>query len=161
MQGGFIWDWVDQSLARFDERGRRFWAYGHDYHPDLPTDGNFLNNGLVDPDREPHPHLHEVKKVYQYVRVTPAGLSTGRVEIENLYDFVDLGFLEVTWEAGEGPMRITRSGTLEGAAWAPGDDLVPQVLREPEDNKPIFESVLRDRGRTHPDYNLLFESTKC
>lgn len=54
LQGGFIWDWVDQSLAYVDDGGRRYWAYGHDYHPDLPTDGNFLNNGLVDPDRRPH-----------------------------------------------------------------------------------------------------------
>ena len=65
LQGGFIWDWVDQSLEYKDENGQPFLAYGHDYHPDLPTDGNFLNNGLVDPHRNPHPHLLEVKKVYQ------------------------------------------------------------------------------------------------
>jgi len=67
LQGGFIWDWVDQSLEYKDENGKPFLAYGHDYHPDLPTDGNFLNNGLVDPYRNPHPHLFEVKKVYQPV----------------------------------------------------------------------------------------------
>lgn len=65
LQGGFIWDWVDQSLEYKDENGKAYLAYGHDYHPDLPTDGNFLNNGLVDPYRNPHPHLFEVKKVYQ------------------------------------------------------------------------------------------------
>ncbi len=65
LQGGFIWDWVDQSLEYHDEHGNPYLAYGHDYHPDLPTDGNFLNNGLVDPYRNPHPHLFEVKKVYQ------------------------------------------------------------------------------------------------
>ncbi len=65
LQGGFIWDWVDQSLEYKDENGKPYLAYGHDYHPDLPTDGNFLNNGLVDPYRNPHPHLYEVKKVYQ------------------------------------------------------------------------------------------------
>ncbi len=65
LQGGFIWDWVDQALEYRDDKGKPYLAYGHDYHPDLPTDGNFLNNGLVDPYRNPHPHLHEVKKVYQ------------------------------------------------------------------------------------------------
>ena len=65
LQGGFIWDWVDQSLEYKNEDGQPYLAYGHDYHPDLPTDGNFLNNGLVDPYRNPHPHLYEVKKVYQ------------------------------------------------------------------------------------------------
>ena len=57
LQGGFIWDWVDQSLEYMDADGKPYLAYGHDYHPDLPTDGNFLNNGLVDPYRNPHPHL--------------------------------------------------------------------------------------------------------
>lgn len=65
LQGGYIWDWVDQALEYKDEDGNPYLAYGHDYHPDLPTDGNFLNNGLVDPYRQPHPHLHEVKRVYQ------------------------------------------------------------------------------------------------
>ncbi len=67
LQGGFIWDWVDQSLEYKNKNGEPYLAYGHDYHPDLPTDGNFLNNGLVDPYRNPHPHLFEVKKVYQPV----------------------------------------------------------------------------------------------
>lgn len=67
LQGGFIWDWVDQSLEYKDQNGNPYLAYGHDYHSDLPTDGNFLNNGLVDPYRSPHPHLYEVKKVYQPV----------------------------------------------------------------------------------------------
>ncbi len=53
---------VDQSLEYVDEDGKAFLAYGHDYHPDLSTDGNFLNNGLVDPYRNPHPHLLEVKR---------------------------------------------------------------------------------------------------
>ncbi len=68
LQGGFIWDWVDQSLEYVNNNGIKYLAYGHDYHPGLPTDGNFLNNGLVDPYRNPHPHLHEVKKVYQPVK---------------------------------------------------------------------------------------------
>jgi len=70
LQGGFIWDWVDQSLEYTDKNGKPYLAYGHDYHPDLPTDGNFLNNGLVDPYRKPHPHLFEVKKVYQPAKFT-------------------------------------------------------------------------------------------
>ena len=63
-------------------------AYGHDYHPDLPTDGNFLNNGLVDPYRNPHPHLSEVKKVYEPVQFNY--LRNGNLEIENKYFFKDL-----------------------------------------------------------------------
>ncbi len=101
LQGGFIWDWVDQSLAMIDDQGRRFWAYGHDYHPDLPTDGNFLNNGLVNPDREPHPHLHEVKKVYQPVRFTAADPASGVITVTNRYDFVSLDHLRLVWSLSE------------------------------------------------------------
>lgn len=88
LQGGYIWDWVDQSLEYLDADGNPYLAYGHDYHPDLPTDGNFLNNGLVDPYRNPHPHLSEVKKVYEPVEFTYKG--NGIFEIKNKNFFTDL-----------------------------------------------------------------------
>jgi beta-galactosidase len=88
LQGGYIWDWVDQSLEYKDENGKPYLAYGHDYHPDLPTDGNFLNNGLVDPYRNSHPHLSEVKKVYEPVQFNYLG--NGIIEIENKNYFSDL-----------------------------------------------------------------------
>lgn len=88
LQGGYIWDWVDQSLEYKNEQGQPYLAYGHDYHPDLPTDGNFLNNGLVDPYRNAHPHLSEVKKVYEPVHFTYLG--NGVIEIENKNYFTDL-----------------------------------------------------------------------
>jgi len=81
LQGGYIWDWVDQSLEYKDAYGKPYLAFGHDYHPDLPTDGNFLNNGLVDPYRNPHPHLSEVKKVYEPVQFKYLG--NGTIEIKN------------------------------------------------------------------------------
>lgn len=87
LQGGFIWDWVDQSLEYKDKNGKPYFAYGHDFHPDLPTDGNFLNNGLVDPFRKPHPHLSEVKKVYEPVQFNYLG--HGIIEIENKNFFAD------------------------------------------------------------------------
>ncbi len=68
LQGGFIWDWVDQGLLTTNEEGEEYWAYGGDFGPDtVPSDGNFCLNGLVNPDREPKPQLLEVKKVYQYI----------------------------------------------------------------------------------------------
>jgi len=88
LQGGYIWDWVDQSLEYKDDNGKPYLAYGHDYHPDLPTDGNFLNNGLVDPYRNPHPHLSEVKKVYEPVQFKYLG--NGVIEIENKNFFTNL-----------------------------------------------------------------------
>jgi beta-galactosidase len=90
LQGGFIWDWVDQSLEYIDKNGKPYLAYGHDYHPDLPTDGNFLNNGLVDPYRNPHPHLSEVKKVYEPVQFKYLGNQTIKITNKNFFaDFSD------------------------------------------------------------------------
>ncbi|TLP70546.1 glycoside hydrolase family 2 TIM barrel-domain containing protein [Maribacter sp. ACAM166] len=104
LQGGFIWDWVDQSLEYKDENGKPYLAYGHDFHPDLPTDGNFLNNGLVDPYRNPHPHLSEVKKVYEPVQFQYQG--NGTVEIENKNFFADFSDTELH-------MRLLVNGKVE------------------------------------------------
>ncbi|MFD1162902.1 MULTISPECIES: glycoside hydrolase family 2 TIM barrel-domain containing protein [Hwangdonia] len=96
LQGGFIWDWVDQALEYKYEDGKPYLAYGHDYHPDLPTDGNFLNNGLVDPYRNPHPHLTEVKKVYQPAQFYYLG--SGVIEIENKNFFSDFSDKTIAWK---------------------------------------------------------------
>lgn len=96
LQGGFIWDWVDQSLEYKDENGKPYLAYGHDFHPDLPTDGNFLNNGLVDPYRNPHPHLSEVKKVYEPSQINYLG--NGIIEIVNKNFFADFSDKIIVWK---------------------------------------------------------------
>ncbi len=96
LQGGYIWDWVDQSLEYKDKNGKPYLAYGHDYHPDLPTDGNFLNNGLVNPYRNPYPHLTEVKKVYEPIQINNIG--NGVIEIENKNFFTNLSDKTMTWK---------------------------------------------------------------
>ena len=76
LQGGFIWDWVDQAMRATDEQGRKYWAYGGDFGPaGMRNDGNFLVNGLVSADRQLHPHAWEVKKVYQPVRISAGDLA--------------------------------------------------------------------------------------
>ncbi len=119
LQGGFIWDWVDQALLATDERGRNYWAYGGDFGPaGVRTDGNFLVNGLVSADRRPHPHAWEVKKVYQPVRVQ-ADLEAGLAIVENRRDFADLSDLSGSWELlADG--RVVAAGTLPRLATPPG-----------------------------------------
>ncbi|HSA95259.1 MAG TPA: glycoside hydrolase family 2 TIM barrel-domain containing protein, partial [Acidobacteriota bacterium] len=86
LQGGFIWDWVDEGLAAKTAKGEPYWKFGGDYGPpDVPSDQNFCCNGLVAPDRTPHPALNEVKKVYQHVKFVPADLAAGLVELRNRY----------------------------------------------------------------------------
>ena len=87
LQGAFIWDWVDQGL--YDrERG---WTYGGDYGVNAPSDDNFCCNGIVNPDREPHPAFYEVKHVYQNVSVTPVDSLEGVFSVFNRHYFTDLG----------------------------------------------------------------------
>ncbi len=109
--GGFIWDWADQGLRKVSANGRQYWAYGGDFG-DNPNDGNFCCNGLVLPDRKPHPHLNEVRKVYQRIWVDPVDLLEGTVLIRNEYDFRGLSFVDIQWElSGDG--EIIQEGTME------------------------------------------------
>ncbi|HZL80081.1 MAG TPA: glycoside hydrolase family 2 TIM barrel-domain containing protein [Candidatus Limnocylindrales bacterium] len=103
LQGGFIWDWVDQGLRQPQQRPTRdhfiavkpgektFWAYGGDFGPkDIASDDNFCCNGLVTPDREPHPGLYEVKHFYQYIHCKLTDPTTRTVEVKNWFDFTNL-----------------------------------------------------------------------
>lgn len=98
LQGGFIWEWMDHALALTNERGQTYWGYGKDYHPDLPTDGNFMNDGLVGADRVPHPHMAEVKKVYQAVSFYQDKQNPTEIRIENKHDFINLDQFLVRYE---------------------------------------------------------------
>lgn len=139
LQGGFIWDWVDQSLEYKDENGNPYLAYGHDFHPDLPTDGNFLNNGLVDPYRNPHPHLREVKKVYQ-----PANFELKDVKliITNKNFFAAFKHLELHW-------KLLANGHIEKEEKV----LLPKIKEQAQYQMPIsFENL-----QTNAEYILLVE----
>jgi len=98
LQGGFIWDWVDQGLAAHTPDGRPFWAYGGDYGPPgTPSDGNFLINGIVQPDRRPNPQYAEMRKVYQPVNVRLVDGTRGIIRVINRYDFRTLAHLRLRW----------------------------------------------------------------
>lgn len=93
LQGGFVWDFVDQGLERVDAQGRTYIAYGGDFGQERHG-GNFCLNGLVSTHREPHPSWWEVKKVYQPIRVHPVDLARGEIAVENRHDFLSLeGFV--------------------------------------------------------------------
>jgi beta-galactosidase len=99
LQGGLIWDWVDQGLLKTNEDGEKYWTYGGDYGEEgIPSDGNFCLNGLVWPDRTPHPGLAEVNKVYQYIGFDAVNLATGVIRIRNKYDFTNLSEFNFEWE---------------------------------------------------------------
>ena len=89
MQGGFIWDWVDQGIDAVGRDGRHYWAYGGDFGAWMyPHDENFCCNGVVSPDRTPHPGLYEVKKVYQDIEFEM--LQNGKLRIYNNFLYNNL-----------------------------------------------------------------------
>jgi beta-galactosidase len=97
LQGGFIWDFVDQGLRKYNDRGDMFYAYGGDYGKDLPSDNNFLNNGLIGPDRRFNPHAYEVQKCYQNILTTMKTPATGTISIFNENFFTDLKNYLIEW----------------------------------------------------------------
>jgi beta-galactosidase/beta-glucuronidase len=118
-QGGYIWDWVDQGLKQVTEDGEKWFAYGGDFG-DEPNDGNFCINGLIWPDRVPHPSLWEYKKILEPVRIDPVDLLKGKLKVTNLYDFADLSHLAITWTlAADG--EALQSGELPSLDTAPAE----------------------------------------
>ncbi|MEL7122094.1 MAG: glycoside hydrolase family 2 TIM barrel-domain containing protein [Bacteroidota bacterium] len=111
MQGGFIWDWVDQGLADKDEEGNDIFTYGGDYGPkDTPSDNNFLVNGVIHADRTLNPHALEVKKVYQNINTKLVDATKGTIAITNRYDFIDLDHVYLAWELTEDG-KLVQKGT--------------------------------------------------
>ncbi|MCJ8318442.1 MAG: DUF4981 domain-containing protein [Colwellia sp.] len=166
LQGGFIWDWVDQSLEYTNEDGVKYWAYGKDFHPDLPTDGNFLNNGLMNPNREPHPHAYEVKKVYQAIRFQVSDIKKGNFEIENRYDFINLNQFNLAWRI-EADGKEFANGTIKMPSIKP-EEKAKVNLTLPTlptgDNKEYFITlsavVPKPMGLLAAGHELAFEQFK-
>ena len=141
LQGGFIWDWVDQGIVKTNQRGKKYWAYGGDYGSlGTPTSGNFCINGLVFPDRKPHPALTEVKKVYQYVKFIPEDLKTGKIRLTNGYSFTNLSAFRLLWSIEQDGKQI-KNGIAEVPNMLPGESAVTDLnysLPAPEPGQEYF-----------------------
>lgn len=129
IQGGFIWDWMDQGLRREEADGTVWYAYGGDYG-DTPNDYNFCINGLINPDQDPHPGLLEYKKVLEPVRVLPVegdGIgAAGRFRVQNRNHFTDLSGLVLSWEVTDEGRPIA-AGDLPLPAIPPGEEAEMQL----------------------------------
>ena len=135
LQGGFVWDWVDQGLAKTTVEGEPFWAYGGDFG-DEPNDGNFCINGVVFPDRTPKPALQEIKKAQQFVRLEVGDLTRGEVKLTNKYHFQTLGFLSLRWQLSESGV-VLQEGDVGRLDVPPrGIRVVRIPLRLPETLRP-------------------------
>lgn len=96
IQGGFIWDWVDQAIVKENEEGNEYLAYGGDFG-ETPNDGNFCGNGLLHADRSVSPKLHEVKACYQNVGFEAIDLEKGQVCVSNKFLYTNLDSFDWEW----------------------------------------------------------------
>lgn len=112
LQGGFIWDFVDQSCRWTGKDGVEIYAYGGDFNRFDATDNNFCDNGLISPDRVPNPHMYEVGYFYQNIWTTPADLSKGEVNIYNENFFRDLSAYYMEWQVLKDG-KVVRTGRVE------------------------------------------------
>lgn len=116
--GGFVWDWVDQGILQRMADGVEWYAYGGDFG-EAQHDLDFCINGMIWPDRTPHPCLWEYKKVLEPVRVTAVNLDDGLFEVENRYHFSDLSQLALAWKVvAEG--EVLQRGMLAIPSVGPG-----------------------------------------
>ncbi len=152
MQGGFIWDWVDQGLVAKNKDGEEFWAYGGDLGGEKFThDENFCLNGVVNPDRTPHPGLMEVKKVYQDILFSAEDLKSAKIKITNEFSFKCLSGYDFKWELQKNACVIkTGSFTAETAPLS--SEIITLDLPELETKEGVeyFLNVFAYAGKDAP-----------
>lgn len=117
-QGGFIWDFVDQSCRWTGKNGKMIYAYGGDFNRFDASDNNFCDNGLISPDRVPNPHMYEVGYFYQNIWTTAADLKAGELNVYNENFFRDLSAYALEWEVMKNG-TVVRTGRVENLNVAP------------------------------------------
>lgn len=141
LQGGFIWDWVDQTIAKTDDKGHKYWAYGGDMgFVGVVNDSNFCANGLVAADRSLHPHIWEVKKVYQNIAFEPVAFMQNRIKVTNRFDYTTLDNYQLVW-AVEANGETIRSGKMNFPTLLPHQAKemeIPMGTLPAADNKEYF-----------------------
>ncbi len=163
LQGGFIWDWVDQGILTRDSAGNKFWAYGGDLGGDtLANDGNFCLNGIINPDRTIKPTLIEVGKVYQNIGFKGVNLNLGEIEILNKYSFTNLSEFAFNWEVvADG--QVLKSGEIKDLELAPNTskkmklDLAVDVKPATEYFLNIYASLKNEKGILPAGTKLAYE----
>lgn len=142
LQGGFIWDWVDQGLLEKDDNGRDYFTYGGDYGINTPSDGNFLCNGIVSPDRREHPAMKEVKYAHQNVAFEAVNLAEGRFKVTNRFYFTNMKRYEVRYSVTANE-RVVRNGKLS-------------LNIEPQSSEEISISVANLKPKAGTEYFVNF-----
>lgn len=155
LQGGFIWDWVDQGLAETDSQNNKYWGWGGDYEPSgVSHDGNFLMNGVLNPDRSAKPSLYEVKKVYQNIKFNLISASNGIFEIKNEFFFTSLDKFDIRWKIKAGEKTL-KSGVISAPDIAPRQSKQITIDYSDITPEPGSEYFVYFEALTHTAENLI------
>jgi beta-galactosidase len=119
--GGAIWEWQDQGIYNKRDPKRPIIAYGGGFG-EFPNDNYFIHKGVVASDRSLKPHYPEMKRIYQWIKVTPVDLVSGKFEILNKYSFIDLSGFSVSWVLSKKGLNETEvaKGEISIPTVAPG-----------------------------------------
>lgn len=147
--GGFIWEWVDQTLYKTNADGKVVFAYGGDFG-DEPNDGRFCVKGLVSADRHPKAQYWEAKKVFQYIKVFADDVTNGVFRIHNKYFFTDLSGYDCEWIL-EQDGKVIDQGKLPALTAQPGQDQTVKISLDQSGWKPRSEYFITFKFRLHND----------
>ena len=140
-QGGFIWDFVDQSLRITRPDGISYYGYGGDWNPYDISNQNFCDNGLVSPDRVPNPHMYEVGYVHQSIWSTLTDTLKGKVNVYNENFFRNLDAYYLDWQLLADGFPV-QSGRIENLSVEPQTSCDIKVGYTLEDICPDKELLL-------------------
>ena len=153
LQGGWIWDWADQSINTQipgAEPGETYWAYDGDW--DVYTGkNNFCVNGIIAPDRTIHPAMYEVKKVYQSFQMTAKELEAGVITIDNEYIDTNANEYDMTWELIRDGKPVAHNTQSVDVPPQETVDITLEGYTAPADLQPGEECFLNIRFTTKED----------
>lgn len=122
LQGGFIWDFSDQTFAIKDKKGNEIWGFGRDMGiVGLTSDTSFCADGLLAADRSFHPQAYELQKVYQNVAFEAVDLNKYLFKLKNRFDFTDLSDYKLYWTI-KGDAEIVAGGEVDEFELQPGKE---------------------------------------
>jgi beta-galactosidase len=144
LQGGFIWDWVDQSVYAKDAKGRSYWATGLDLNPQRGDGSQYVAKGLVRSNRTSYPKYDEVQKVHSPF-VFEGDPASGKLTVVNRYDFNDLSGFDFVWMLTEDGREVA-SGKLKRVEARAGERAEFAIELPAMKKTPNVELVLTIRG---------------
>lgn len=155
LQGGFIWDFSDQTFALKDKKGNNIWGFGRDMGTvGLTSDTSFCADGLLSADRSFHPQAYELQKVYQNVAFELKDAEKYIFKLKNRFDFTNLSDYQLSWSIkADGEVLVTAQ--VADFALLPQEEKEIQLNVPPFVRKPGVEYFIHLEFRTRTESGLL------